>query len=135
MAARQSNFISRSFVLSDPDVYMKIFQTYVIPILTNCSPVLSPHLKKDRNLIQSACNRFRRGVAYKRKMDRGRLPRMHAELVLAEFDRKMHASILKNRTFRDILFDVVITKTRSACTYRPNLWRRMTRSTTSFRGE
>ena len=118
-AARQMNFISRSFVISDTDVYMKLFQTYVIPIVTYCSTVWSPRFEKDKKLIQSVFNRFRRRVAYKCQKDKEKLPRIDVDLVLSGIDQKMYASILKNPIFRDLLFDVVKTKTRSACTYRP----------------
>lgn len=118
-ATRQTNFILRCFVLSDDDVCMRLFQTYVIPILTYCAPVWNPRFKKDKNLIQSVFNRFRRRTAHRCKNDYEKLPQMDAEMVFADIDQKMFARICKNSTFCDLLFDVMITKIGSMCVYRP----------------
>ena len=63
--ARQTKFILRCFVVTGIVEYLiPMFQTYVLPILTYCSPVWSPRYKKDKKLIQSVYDRFRKGVAH-----------------------------------------------------------------------
>ena len=59
------NFILRSLIISQPEVYYKLFDTYILPIITYGSPVWSPTRKRDIVLLQSICKRFRRRVAYK----------------------------------------------------------------------
>ena len=98
-AARQANFILRCFVLTDADVYMKLFQTYVLPILTYCLPVWRPRYKKDRRLIQAVFSSFRRRVDYSCKREKETLPRTDVDALLEELDQKMFLSIRRKSIF------------------------------------
>lgn len=100
---RQTHFILRCFVSSEAYVYMRLFQTYGVPILTYCAPVWNPRLKKDEDLIQSLSSRFRRMIAHRCKNNDGKLSCIEAEMVFADADQKMFARICKDSTFCDPL--------------------------------
>ena len=117
-AARQTNFILRCFVLSDADVYMKLFRTYVIPLLAYCALVWNPRFKKDKKLIQSVFDRFRRRISYRCKNDAGTIERLDTDGIFTEIGRKMFSHIRSDPKFCDLIFDCVKTNTRTSCTYR-----------------
>jgi len=64
-ASRRSNWILRSFAIKDIDVYIRLFDTYVLFILTYGSPIWNPYLRKDKLLLQSVYNKFSRKLAFK----------------------------------------------------------------------
>ena len=51
-AYQRINLIFRGFVTKDPVFLKKCYLSYVRPILEYCSPVWSPHLKKDIEALE-----------------------------------------------------------------------------------
>ena len=63
-AATRSRMINRVFHCRDPSFKIKLFITYVRPILEYASEVWSPILKKDINLLESVQRRFTKVLLY-----------------------------------------------------------------------
>lgn len=64
-ATRRANWILRSFVLTDPAIYAKLFLTYVEPIMTYAGPVWYPGLKGDIERLQKVEKMFAKRVAFR----------------------------------------------------------------------
>ena len=61
------NLIFRVFVTKDPVFLKKCYLSYVRPILKYCSPVWSPHLKKDIEALERVQKYFyKEGLWFKR---------------------------------------------------------------------
>lgn len=118
-AMKRLNYIMRSFVLTDVKIYERIFDIYVLPIVTYCSPVWNPFLMSDKQLLQSIFNRFRRKVAYKCKIDKTMIVKKSLGDIFEKNDATMFRSITAKPEICDQIFDTVETATRSGRNYRP----------------
>jgi exonuclease III len=118
-AARQTNFILRSLELRDTTVYEKLFEMYVLPILTYCSPVWSPRLKRDQALLQSVYDRFRRRVAFKCKTHKDMIAQRNMADIFRVADEKMFSKIVSAPELWNVFFDHINTTSRTVCKYRP----------------
>ena len=63
------NLIFRNFVRKDPAFLKKCYLSYVRPILEYCSPVWSPHLKKDIEALERVQKYFTRRVHGLKRFD------------------------------------------------------------------
>lgn len=118
-ASRRTNFILRSFTINKPEVYYKLFDVYILPILTYGSPVWNPSLKKDIKLLQSVYNKFRRKVAYKCNIHKNDVKKLIVTDILENCDKKMFLSIVEKSEFCNEFFNYVFTRTRNPCKHRP----------------
>ena len=118
MAARQTNFIVRCFVLTGVDVYLRLFQTYVLPLLAYCSAAWNPRYKKDKMLIQSLYGRLRKRVPHRCDGQSCDTPKMDMDAIFSDNDRKMFTRTYEMAEFCNPIFDSVKTRTRSACMFR-----------------
>jgi len=57
-ALTRSNLLHRCFISRDTATLVKAFKVYVRPIVEYCSPVWSPHLIKDIELVESVQRKF-----------------------------------------------------------------------------
>lgn len=118
-ASRRTNFILRSFTINKPEVYYRLFDVYILPILTYGSPVWNPSLKKDIKLLQTVYNNFRRRVAYKCSINKKDVRDLIIADVLKDCDKKMFSFIVDRPHFCDEIFNYVFTRTRTICKHRP----------------
>ena len=118
-ASRCSNLILRSFVLQDINVYVSLFKTYVIPIITYASPVWRPSMAKDRRLLQTVYNRFRRLAAYRCGIQVALVPVIELEDIFDQCDIAAFRSIAADDYFCSRMFDKIDSRTRSLCNHRP----------------
>lgn len=65
---QRSNWILRYFIVTDVKLYVKLFLTFILPILNYASPVWRPGLKKDQVVLQKAVNKYFRRVSYRYKV-------------------------------------------------------------------
>lgn len=118
-AARMCNFILRSFVVRDVDLYRNLFRIYVEPILTYCAPVWNPRLKRDRKILQAVCDRFRKRVAFKCDVEKEAITKIEIDKMLKLADQRMLVSIRKDQELCDYLSDQTVSITRANGALRP----------------
>ncbi|MCP4473118.1 MAG: hypothetical protein GY821_00795 [Gammaproteobacteria bacterium] len=61
-AHNRANMIHRTFLTKNPKFLRNLFITYARPILEYASEVWSPHLVKDRNIVESVQRRFTKRI-------------------------------------------------------------------------
>ena len=61
-ASARSRLIAKTFLSRDPFIMSRAFKVYVRPLLEYCSPVWSPHYKKDIDLVENVQRTFTRSV-------------------------------------------------------------------------
>ena len=59
-ASMKANWLFRSFILKEPRIYVKLFEIYVLPILTFASPVWYPVNLSESKLVTSVQKSFMR---------------------------------------------------------------------------
>lgn len=67
------NLALRSFIVSDPTVYLNLFRALIRPKIEYCAEVWRPLYDKDAKLLQSVPNRFRCRVAFRWGIDKDAL--------------------------------------------------------------
>src|SRR6185369_15334608 len=55
--------VHKAFVSNSPEFMVQMFKTFVRSKLEYCSPVWSPHLRKDVNAIENIQRRFTKRIA------------------------------------------------------------------------
>ena len=98
-ATRRINYIIRSVALTQPSIYYKLFDTYVLPIIMYGAPVWQPSAKKDIKLLQSTYKRFIRLVAYKCNVDKSQVRQLDLITVMSECDVTTFRKIVDNPAF------------------------------------
>lgn len=108
-SARLSNLILRTFVIQDPKVYLRLFSSLVVPILTYCSHVWGPFYKKDLRLLDRVQQKFVNRVASRCAISRD-------DIVLPEMRDRFYSIdtfLFKQLVFRKEVFKYfVIRKNR-----------------------
>lgn len=117
--SRTSNMILRVFSLQSPDLYLKLYESLVVPRLSYCAHVWSPYTQQGRALLQRVQDRFLKRVCKKCNVPRSRaiLPSV------TEYQRNTDASILRYIIFSGKLseyFTVMTNNRRSRCTIHPH---------------
>jgi hypothetical protein len=75
-AFQRTNLIFRAFSCRDVNFLASMFKTYVRPLVEYCTPVWSPYLDKDINLIERVQRRFTKRIpqlknlTYKQRLER-----------------------------------------------------------------
>lgn len=111
-ASRRSNWLLRSFQLKNPALYIRLFDTYIMPIITYASPVWYPMYKKDKIRLKAIQNKYISKVAFRCNVDKNYIKH---RCVLAEIDKidlNVFNRISKNIHLFEQLFDKVETNTR-----------------------
>jgi len=111
-ANRMCNFILRSFVLDKADVYFKLFDTYVMPLLTYACPVWHPKLKKDLELLERIQSRFTRRVCFRSNVCIEDIDRPKIIDIFKHHDANILKRLLNDVRFTDRFFEVRVTITR-----------------------
>ncbi len=93
-ASRVANVILHSFKSRNLDLYMKAFDTYVLPILDYCSFVWNPTLCQDIDLIENVQKCFTRRVFWKCSMPRMSYPDRLVLLNRISLERRRFVSSL-----------------------------------------
>ena len=95
-AARTSNWILRSLIVRDPDIYMYLFETFVLSKLLYASSVWRPQHKNEIKLLQRVCNTFRRRLAYKCNVPKEAIRKTDITQTLEKSDARIFQTILKH---------------------------------------
>lgn len=112
-ASRRANWILRSFIVRDVEVFCDLFKIYVLPIICYASPVWSPGLKKDRDLIEKVVNRFRKRVSYRCQVEKDHVPLVDVFNVLEDADLKVFKTIKsRHPVLAENMFDFRNSSTR-----------------------
>lgn len=112
-ASRKINFVLRAFDLNDCDLYIKLFNTFVVPGLMYASPIWYPGLKRDINLLNKVISKFRRRVEFRCGLERRSLQIDSFNDMLVKYDQMYFDRLVKNdKTFNKIL-KINYTNTRS----------------------
>ena len=64
------NTIFRCFIIKNPDFYLNLYETLVLPKRTYCSEVWRPYLKKRIDAIERVKSKFERRVSLRCNVDR-----------------------------------------------------------------
>ena len=90
-AARMCNLILRALIRQDPNMYLKLYESLVVPKWMYCAHVWSPFYQKDVALLQRVQDRFVKRVAYRCNISRDKivLP------TVAEYQRRVDINVLK----------------------------------------
>ena len=118
-ASRRANWILRSFVVNNPALYMRLYECYVMPIITYASPVWNTGLVKDKKLLQRAQKRFLRRVAYRCKVGIDEILCKDILEVLCANDLCTLKRLKKFPSLFDEFFNTVSTVTRSGLSLQP----------------
>ena len=124
-ASRRTNFITRAFQVTEVDVYLRLFRTYILPIITYASPVWLPKNKGDKEPLQSVYRRFRRKIAFKCNVNKDSIGNLDIRDTLCDIDRKTFEDLKKLPELYDEMFDFIETKTRSHGLHRPKFLAKM----------
>lgn len=116
-ANRTCNFILRAFVVKNVDIYVKLFEIYVMPILRYASCVWYPRLKKDSAVIERIQKRYFRRVRFRCNTDT--IERPDLLKVLDQCDIKMLEKIMNDNRFADIFFKISKTCSRRGHVIQP----------------
>lgn len=111
-ASRRANWILRSFILPSPQMYLKLFNIYVLPIITYASSVWKPSLQKDTKIISAMQRRFIRRVAFKCGVPKDSIEYENILEILNENDQKQLNALRKHGTTFHKLFNITTTNTR-----------------------
>ncbi len=95
-ASRVVNLILHVFRSKDPSMFVRAFVVFVRPILEYASPIWSPHLVKDVNLVERVQRMFCRRVMYRCNL--AALP-YHARLSLLNLEPLEHRRIKADLVF------------------------------------
>ena len=125
-ANRRSNMLLRSFSIRRPEVFMKLFNTYVLPILLYASPVWSPGLKRDRERLENVQKRYIRRVAFKCGVRRTDITYVPISDLLTQQDERIFAKIRKDSDRFSRMFSTVLSNTRRGVNIMPRVTARKT---------
>ena len=68
-ANRMLGFVKRNIISRHPSILLNMYKSFVRPHLEYCSPVWSPHYKKDKALLEWVQHRFTRMFSHLRQLD------------------------------------------------------------------
>lgn len=111
-ASRRYNWLLRSFNVKNVDLYMKLFNTYVMPIVSYASPVWYPRLLKDQNLLQKMQRKFVKRVSFRCGIDIAMIKYTDILSILNENDKNMFQTIKNNDTRFQSMFSTTVNNTR-----------------------
>jgi len=117
--SRTANWIRRSFVVKDPKLYLKLFDIYVLPLITYASPVWSPGLLKDQRSLQKMQRCFIRRVAFQCGVDKSSIEYKDILHTLYEADGAMFQTILADDFRAEKFFNVYPTTSRRGINVQP----------------
>ena len=95
-AVRTANWILCSLIVRDPDIYMHLFETFVLSKLLYASSVWRSQHKNEVKLLQRVCNTFRRRLAYKCNVPKEAIRKTDITQTLDKFDVKIFQTIRKH---------------------------------------
>lgn len=113
-ASRRINWILRSFVLKDPNLYIKLYKQYVLPVILYASPVWNLGLQRDRTLLLKLHKKFLRRVAYRCNTRTCDINCDDIGAMLNDIDRDTFRSICKYPDRASKFFDFIPTNTRTS---------------------
>jgi hypothetical protein len=104
-ASTKSNLLLRSLAIKNPDPYIRLFNSVVIPSLLYASEVWRPQFRKDLELIQRMVNRFYARVEFRCSLEHRSLHRPEITELMDNKDIKMLHS-LRNNDRLDKIFNI-----------------------------
>ena len=104
----------RTFVLTDPKLYVRLYKQYVIPGVLYAAPVWNTGMIRNRNLISKMHRRFIRRVAFRCNIQTRDFNCDDILALLDECDIKMFEKIRSQEDRSGSFFDTVVTATRSS---------------------
>lgn len=113
------SWIFRSFSICDPDVYIRLFNSYVSPILEYACQVWRPHMKCDIELLSKMHRKFLRRVELRCGLLRGTLRPLPILDRLDLADLKYLRRTIRNEPLFDMLFDIRWTPLRRGFSLAP----------------
>ena len=121
-AARTGNVIFRTLISDDPALYCRLYNALVVPKLTYCSPVWSPSMAKDCDLLQRTQNKFLARLARRCNLDISH-PAINLKPVMSlhiDSDIKVFRTMLTSGLYRHH-FDIKSTRSRQQLVVEPKM--------------
>lgn len=111
-ASRITNTIFRCFIVKQPEFYLKLYVSLVIPKLLYCCEVWRPYRKCDVTSIESLQSKFLRRVSLRCGVPRESLCLPNISDLFKKADLSMYKRLSKLESFNDI-FDINVNNLRS----------------------
>lgn len=102
-AGRVSNLIMRTFILTDPALYITLYRTLVIPRFLYCSTVWYPTYDKDWHLLQRVQNMFTRRLAHRCHIPASEIELAPLSQLLGQADRSFALQLTSQKRLHNIL--------------------------------
>ena len=110
-ATQRANWLLRSFIVTNINLYIILFRVYILPILLYASPVWNSRLLKDLKMLETVQNRYFRRAAYKCNISRESIAFSPVYNLLNDADLNMYSKLEKLSVANDF-FDFHPTNTR-----------------------
>lgn len=94
-ATRLCNLLLRTFILQDLKMYIKLYETIVVPKLTYCAHVWAPFHGKDVALLQRVQDRFIKRLSWRCKIARAEIVLPSVEEYQRRVDTRIFRQIIK----------------------------------------
>jgi len=117
-ASKLSSFILRTFTIDQPLVYLRLFESLVIPKILYGAAVYRPSLQKDWKRIERVQGLFVRRVAYRCKMDREVIQMKSMEERFDEADERIFCKLLGSESMGRF-FTISVSNTRAGRCFYP----------------
>ena len=106
------NWIMRTFVVKLPEVYVKMYKSHVMPVITYGCIIWNPVKMKDIKSLERIQSKFIRRVEARCNLDKGSVLLPNIMDVLRAYDVKYFRKLVKRETMFDELFELRTTSTR-----------------------
>jgi hypothetical protein len=100
----------RSLIIEQPEPYMKLFMSMIIPALTYGSEVWHPQFSKDLHILQRVVDKYFGRVEFRCHLSHRSLDRPNIKDIIVKKDLKTLESIIVNGRL-DVIFNTVPDRT------------------------
>ena len=107
-----SSWILRAFSVRDPGVYLRLYESYALPLIVYCCHIWSSCLQRDMLVLEKMQRRFLKRVEWRCNLPRNSLEFMSVCDRVRDHDARYLRRLIKSETLFDELFKLRATDTR-----------------------